>query len=104
MVDIIELLGNIDPEFLAIILILILVIEVFLLSFPKEIVMVYAGLIFGTFAGGMINLVGLVGAFWLGYEVGLSGRFGIEKLRKKPLRLEDFPAYEQEIVERLTGG
>lgn len=28
----------------------------------------------------------------------------LNELRKKPLRLEDFPAYEQEIVERLTGG
>ena len=85
MVDILESISSIDTEFLAIILILILVIEVFLLSFPKEIVMVYAGFIFGTFNGGIINLAGLVGAFWLGYEAGLSGRFGIEKLRKKPI-------------------
>jgi uncharacterized membrane protein YdjX (TVP38/TMEM64 family) len=85
MVDILEALSNIDSDFLVIIIILILVIEVFLLSFPKEIVMVYAGLIFGTFGGGLINLLGRVGAFWLGYETGLSGRFGFEKLRKKPI-------------------
>ncbi len=85
MVNVLEFLGNINSEFLVILLIVILVIEVFLLSFPKEIVMVYSGLIFGTFNGGIINLVGLVGAFWLGYETGLSGRFGIEKLRKKSI-------------------
>jgi len=28
----------------------------------------------------------------------------LNERREKPLRLEDFPAYEQEIVERLTGG
>lgn len=83
MVDILESLSSIDTEILALILILILIIEVFLLSFPKEIVMVYAGLIFGSFNGGIINLIGLVGAFWLGYETGLSGRFGIEK--QKPI-------------------
>jgi len=27
----------------------------------------------------------------------------LNERRGKPLRLEDFPAYEQEIVERLTG-
>ena len=85
MVDILESLGSIDTDFLAAIIIMILILEVYLLSFPKEIVMVYAGFVFGAFTGGIINLVGLAGAFWLGYETGLSGRFGIEKLRKKPI-------------------
>ena len=56
-----------------------------MLSFPKEIVMIYAGLEFGTAFGGVINLMGLIGAFWLGFEAGRSGRIKLDDRRSQPL-------------------
>lgn len=85
MIDVVSFLDNFDSTLLVILIIGILIIEVFLLSFPKEIVMLYAGLVFGTFFGGIINLIGLFGAALLGYESGYYGRFGMEKRRDHPL-------------------
>ena len=85
MVDIVAFLDNYDSIILAILILIILIIEVFLLSFPKEIVMLYAGLVFGTVTGGFINLIGLFGAALLGYEGGYYGRFGLEKKRNHPI-------------------
>ncbi len=47
--------------------------------------MIYAGVKFGIFFGGILNLIGLFGAAWLGYEGGKYGRFGLEKRRDHPL-------------------
>ncbi|MHA2029997.1 MAG: TVP38/TMEM64 family protein [Candidatus Kariarchaeaceae archaeon] len=85
MVDIVAVLDNFDSLTLVIIIVSILILEVFLLSFPKEIVMLYAGFIFGTLGGGIINLIGLFGAAVLGYEGGYYGRFGLEKRRNHPV-------------------
>ncbi len=81
MVDILAILQSIDRNVLMIAIIAILVIEVFLLSFPKEIVMVFAGIAFGIAGGTILNLIGLFGAAWLGYEGGRLGKFGVERLR-----------------------
>lgn len=85
MVDVVSFLNNFDSTILVILIIGILILEVFLLSFPKEIVMLYAGFVFGTFVWGIINLIGLFGAAVLGYEGGYYGRFGLEKRRQHPV-------------------
>ncbi len=88
MVDIISFIDDFDSWLIVILILIILILEVFLLSFPKEIVMIYAGVKFGTFFGGVLNLIGLFGAAWLGYEGGLYGRFGMEKRRNNPVMLK----------------
>ncbi|MCE7736858.1 MAG: TVP38/TMEM64 family protein [Candidatus Heimdallarchaeota archaeon] len=85
MVDVVSFLENYDSTILVILILGILILEVFLLSFPKEIVMLYAGLVFGIYIGGIINLIGLFGAAVLGYEGGYYGRFGLEERRKHPV-------------------
>lgn len=85
MVDVVSFLDDFDDSLIIILILLILILEVFLLSFPKEIVMIYAGVKFGIFFGGILNLIGLFGAAWLGYEGGKYGRFGLEKRRDHPL-------------------
>ncbi len=81
MVDVLHLLETIDSNFLMVAIVLILTIEVFLLSFPKEVVMIYSGFVFGVFLGSVLNLIGLLGAIWLGYEGGRLGKFGLERVR-----------------------
>lgn len=81
MVDILEIITAIDSRFLMVAIVLLLTVEVFLLSFPKEVVMIYSGFAFGLVIGSVINLFGLFGAIWLGYEGGRLGKFGLERLR-----------------------
>ena len=85
MVDIVSFLEDFDNWIIITLILIILIVEVFLLSFPKEIVMIYAGLKFGILFGGILNLIGLFGAAWLGYEGGFYGRFGLEKKRNNPV-------------------
>lgn len=85
MIDLVSFLENYDSIILVILILTILILEVFLLSFPKEIVMLYSGLVFGIYVGGVINLIGLFGAAVLGYEGGKYGRFGLEERRKHPV-------------------
>ncbi len=96
MVEILQLLSNIDRNLLMFAIVLLLTIEVFLLSFPKEVVMIYAGFAFGLFGGSILNLLGLVGAIVLGYEGGRLGKFGLEKLRGHRL----ISKYERELDQR----
>ncbi len=83
--NILEFLSKYNALLLAIVVIIILTISVIIFGFPKEIPMIYIGIIFGTLIGGIINLIGLFGGIWLGYEVGLTGRFGVERYRKKSI-------------------
>ena len=85
MIDIVSYLEDFDNWIIIALILVILIVEVFLLSFPKEFVMIYAGLKFGILFGGILNLIGLFGAAWLGYEGGFYGRFGLEKKRNNPV-------------------
>lgn len=85
MIDILLFLSRINSKLLILVILLILILEVFFLSFPKEIVLVYSGFAFGFLFGGIINQIGLLGAAILGFEGGYFGRFGLEKRSNHPL-------------------
>jgi uncharacterized membrane protein YdjX (TVP38/TMEM64 family) len=67
--------NGINSLALAILLAIILIGQAIIIFFPKDAYMVYMGILFGTIGGGMINLIGLFFASWLGYELGSSNLF-----------------------------
>ncbi|MHA2253511.1 MAG: VTT domain-containing protein [Candidatus Kariarchaeaceae archaeon] len=81
MVNLLDFLSQFDSTVLVIIILTILILEVFILSFPKEIVLIFAGFVFGTFIGGIINIIGLFGnhAFMQKYQEWL-GKNGLKAL------------------------
>ncbi len=62
-------------------IVVILTVEVFAFSFPKEVVLIFAGYVFGIWVDSVLNLLGLMGAAILGYEAGRLGKFGVERVR-----------------------
>jgi uncharacterized membrane protein YdjX (TVP38/TMEM64 family) len=88
VIDLFDFLSQYENEILVFVILAILIFEVFLFSFPKEIVMVYAGLAFGTTQGTLINIIGLFGAAWLGFEGGIGSRFAVERWQKHPMVLK----------------
>ena len=92
MIDILQFLLGLDQGLLMVVIVAVLTAEVFAFSFPKEVVLIFAGFIFGLWIGSILNLLGLMGAAWLGYEGGRLGKFGVERLRGTHLvnRYESF--------------
>lgn len=90
MVNIFTFLESYNSVTLAILIVVILTLEVFLFSFPKEIVMVYGGFAFGTVGGGLLNFLGLVGAVWLGFEGGYAGRISFDREQKVVLKFQNW--------------
>ena len=80
-----EFFGQINSLALATIFIAILIGQALIVFFPKDAFMVFCGLLFGSLTGGLLNLVGLFGAGWLGYEIGNSGLLNSQKMLNHPV-------------------
>jgi len=84
MASIPELILSIDPRVRIVIVVMILILQVGVLFFPKDLFMMYLGLIYGTFTGMWINFVSFAGMTWLGYEIGRTGKLGLNEKKENP--------------------
>lgn len=89
---------------LAFVIVAILIGQALIVFFPKDAFMVYVGLIFGFSTGFVINLIGLFGASWLGYELGSSGLFNSKKIQNHPSFLKTQQWLEKNGMKALLLG
>ncbi|MHA2252634.1 MAG: VTT domain-containing protein [Candidatus Kariarchaeaceae archaeon] len=66
---------SLNPMVLAIVFLVLLIGQAIVVFFPKDATMILVGFFFGSVFGGVINVIGLFGASWLGYELGSTRIF-----------------------------
>lgn len=94
MVDLIEYLENIDNRLAAIVILLIMILQSPILTFPGYLLMIYAGFRFGLITGALINFFGLYASCIIGYRFGLWSSNDLGK-RSNP-RMQKFQNWAQE--------
>ena len=81
MVDLIEYLENVDEQTAAFSILVIMILQGTILTFPGYILMIYAGFKFGLVTGAFINYIGLYLSCVIGYRI---GRWSSSDLSKSP--------------------
>ena len=78
--NIINFLDGLDPFLVAILIIVLLSIKGLIpfLPFPKELLQIYAGVVFGIIIGSIISFIGLFLGATVGYRLAYTGRYSFD--------------------------
>ncbi|MHA2028173.1 MAG: TVP38/TMEM64 family protein [Candidatus Kariarchaeaceae archaeon] len=89
--SIINYLDKFDPILIAIFIIAILSVKgvIPFLPFPKELLQIYAGAIFGLFIGSIISFTGLFLGAVFGYQLAFTGRYNYDNRNQRFVKYQE---------------